>query len=94
MFGSWLDESETLFRIFFILSSDIKVSINLGIPCLVFLSVPPLPQIFNILNGWLENSYPKVLISFLFCFFLWESSKAYGTEQVIWPFLKKKKKEK
>lgn len=68
--GSWLDKLEILFRIFFILSDDLKVSINLGIPCLILLSVPPLPQIFNIWNGWLKNSYPKVPISFLFSFFL------------------------
>lgn len=70
MSGSWLDELEILFRIFLILSDDLNVSINLGIPCLIFLSVPPLPQIFKILNGWLKYSYPKVPVSFLFPFFL------------------------
>lgn len=41
MSGSGLDELEILFRIFLILSDDLNVSINLGIPCLIFLSVPP-----------------------------------------------------
>lgn len=94
MSGNWLDESEILFRIFFILSDDLKVRVNLGIPCLIFLSVLPLPQIFNILNGWLKSSYPKAPTSFLFSFFLWESSKACGTEQAILPFLNREEKKK
>lgn len=94
MSGNWLDESEILFRIFFILSHDLKVRVNLGIPCLIFLSVLPLPQIFNILNGWLKSSYPKVPTSFLFSVFLWESSKACGTEQVILPFLNREGEKK
>lgn len=51
MSGSWLDESEILSKIYFVLNGDLNVSIRLGITCLVFLFVPPLPQILSILNS-------------------------------------------
>lgn len=45
MSGCWLDKLAIRFSIFLILTNDLKLDINLGIPCLIFLSVHPLPPI-------------------------------------------------